>query len=231
MTAIFLSGCAHPIKITPAESKIYNSTGTSSKNLANVAYHIPPDLLSLEVTTSVGGGDYIRYFPYQDIEMGYKQALENVFINVVKITSPLEFSQARAQGIDYIIQPQIVTNAWDTKFLTWPPTNFTVDLTSTVQDATGKIVANPRVLGVGVANDGVLSNPGLAGQRAMEDALLKTQSALIGLGLAPQAQLAPVKKTDTSTAKRLSELQDLKSRGLLTQSEYEKKRQEIIESL
>lgn len=229
--ATFLSGCAHPIKVEPDATKIYSATITPSKSSANVGYYIPADLLALEVTTPGGGGDNVRYYPYRDIESGYKQALDNVFTGVVKLPSPPDFSRAKQQGLDYIIQPQIVTSSGSTGFFTWPPTNFTVDLTSNVRDSSGKIVANPRVIGIGTADSERLFDHGFAGRRAMEDALLKTQSALGELSFVPHEISTPINQTETSTEKRLSTLLDLKNKGLLTKDEYEKKKQEILKTL
>lgn len=229
--ATLLSGCAHPIKVEPDATKIYSTTITPSKSSANVGYYISADLLALEVTTPGGGGDNVRYYPYRDIESGYRQALDNVFTGVVKLPSPPDFSRAKQQGLDYIIQPQIVTSSGSTGFFTWPPTNFTVDLTSNVRDSSGKIVANPRVVGVGTADSERLFDHGFAGRRAMEDALLKTQTALSELSFVQHEIPTPIDQAETSTEKRLITLQDLKDKGLLTKDEYEKKKQEILKSL
>ncbi|MDP9940865.1 SHOCT domain-containing protein [Ectopseudomonas alcaliphila] len=228
---VLISGCAHPIKVEPDATKIYSANITPSKHSANVGYYIPADLLALEVTTPGGGGDNVRYYPYRDIESGYRQVLDNVFTGVVKLPSPPDLSRAKQQGLDYIIQPQIVTSSGSTGFFTWPPTNFTVDLTSNVRDSSGKIVANPRVVGVGTADSERLFDHGFAGRRAMEDALLKAQTALSELDLTPHEIPIPIDRAETSTEKRLITLQDLKNKGLLTKDEYEKKKQEILKSL
>lgn len=237
---ILLGGCAHPITVAPDLVKVNGLTGDSSKTSANVGYYIPADLMSLEVTTPGGGGDNVRYFPYRDIQSGYERALNNVFTSVVRLPGAPDFSRMRQQGIQYVIQPQLVTSSGSTGFFTWPPTNFTVDLTNSVRDADGKLVANPRVVGVGTAETGQrMFNHGFAGSRAMEDALSKAQAALQELKLQTSAQTqtqaqtvsASSKQADTSVEKRLTTLKDLKDKGILTQGEYERKRQEILDTL
>lgn len=240
--ATTLAGCAHPIKVDPDTTKLQALGANTEKSNAIVGYYIPDSLINLEVTTPGGGGDNVRYFPYRDIETGYKQALKNVFKDAAKLIAAPDFSRLKQQGIDYVIQPEIVTNSGSNGFFTWPPTNFTVDLTNNVRDATGKHLANVRVVGNGTANNERIFDHGFAGRRAMEDALQKTQNALIELRLPPtQKQTDPEGelKPQTPTAgnpgsrtisERLNTLQDLKSKGLLSQSEYDKKRAEILNS-
>jgi hypothetical protein len=233
---ILLAGCAHSITVSPDLTNINNHSENFDQTSIDVAYHIPPELLSLEVTTPGGGGDNVRYFPYRDIEAGYERALNNVFSSVVNLTATPDFSRVKKQGIDYVIQPQLVTSSGSTGFFTWPPTNFTVDLTSNVRDASGKVVFAPRVVGVGVAETAErLREHGIAGERAMEDALTKMQASLRDLQFEPRSQdtlpreLNP--SLNPSIAARLLRLKALKERELLTQGEYEAKRSEILESL
>ncbi|MDX9844776.1 MAG: SHOCT domain-containing protein [Aquabacterium sp.] len=241
--ATTLAGCAHPIKVEPDTSKLQALGTNTEKSNAIVGYYIPDSLINLEVTTPGGGGDNVRYFPYRDIEIGYKQTLKNVFKDATRLIATPDFSRLKQQGIDYVIQPEILTNSGSTGFFTWPPTNFTVDLTNNIRDANGRHLANVRVVGNGSANNERIFDHGFAGRRAMEDALQKTQNALIELRLPhtknqystegefkPQAPIgeSPVPR---ATSERLSTLQDLKDKGLLSQSEYDKKRAEILNSL
>lgn len=231
-----LSGCAHKIEVTPYLSKIESlPNGVDSKSVS-VGYYIPSELLSLEVTTPGGGGDNIRYFPYRDIETGYERVLSNVFSEVVQLATQPNYSTADQLRPDYVIQPQIVTSSGSTGFFTWPPTNFTVDLTNTIRDKNGTVVSTPRVVGVGTAETGErMTEHGIAGKRAMNDALTKMQASLIELNLTaePDSDIPKPSTTPTtsSAASRLDELEELRDKALITNAEYQAKREEILDSL
>ncbi|OGB21699.1 MAG: hypothetical protein A3E23_05515 [Burkholderiales bacterium RIFCSPHIGHO2_12_FULL_65_48] len=64
--AALLTGCAHPIDVTPNTSGLDASAGAMAhpKISAKAAYYIASDLTKLEVTTPGGGGDNVRYYPY-----------------------------------------------------------------------------------------------------------------------------------------------------------------------
>lgn len=234
---VILSGCAHPIKVTPNIAKIETKGDSTPRVAASVGYYISPELESLEVTTPGGGGDNVRYYPYRDIEPGFAKLLSNVFSGVVKLPTAPVFSGTTTQGLDYIIQPLLVTSSGSSGFFTWPPTNFSVDLTSNVRDATGKLVASPRVLGVGTAETGErLSEHGIAGRRAMEDALIKMQAAIQEQKLGPKVASAAIKASirpgeSSSATARLAHIKELMANGLITQMEYDAKRKEILDAL
>ena len=107
--------------------------------------------MSLEVTTPDGGGDNVRYYPYRDMDAGYAQMLGNVFSDVIKMQAPSGLAKLEAD-LDYVVQPEIMTSSGGSGLLTWPPTNFSVDMTSSIRDMSGSLVAKPRVLGIGAAN-------------------------------------------------------------------------------
>lgn len=230
-----LGGCAHPVDVAPDLTRVPDRASLESKHPARIGYYVPAELMALEVTTAGGGGDNIRYFPYRDIDAGYERALGNVFSGVVRLSAVPAPSAMKLQGIDYVVQPQIVTSSGSTGLFTWPPTNFTVDLTSSVRDADGKQVANPRVVGVGTAETGqLLFQHGFAGSRAMEDALGKTQAALRELKLSAHTSPMPAQQAlppASSVETRLTTLKNLKDKGMLTPGEYEKKRVEILNAL
>jgi hypothetical protein len=207
------------------------------KSSATIAVYIPPELLALEVTTPGGGGDNVRYFPYRDFESGYRKVLNNVFSGAVQLTSAPDYSRLSQQGIDYFIQPEIVTQSGGSGLFTWPPTNFSVDLTNTVRNQNGLQVATSRVLGVGTAETSDrLSEHGIAGRRAMEDALAKLQIFLADLKLSTNmrdvAGAINQRALDTkSLEQQLGTLKGLLEKGLLTKEEYELKRKKIIDLL
>lgn len=176
-----LSGCAHPIDVAPNQTKLLPTTNTQKIN-ARIAYYIPAELMSLEVTTPGGGGDNVRYKPYKAIEVGYAQILNNTFTNVHKLNTENDVKSATSENIDYIIQPVIITSSGSTGFFTWPPTNFTVDLTSEIKKLLNKKTTSIRVVGTGSSDlSEQLLDHGITGKKAMEDALLKTQNSLLNL--------------------------------------------------
>lgn len=180
IAAALLVGCAHPISINPDTSKLSLGLDPKQRLDAKTAYQMPAASLALEVTTPGGGGDAVRYFPYRDMDAGLEQMLGTVFTNVARSGGSL---QAQA-GIDYIITPTIVTNSGSDGLFTWPPSNFTVDLTLTIRRPSGDIIASPRVVGQGHASDGErIFDYGIAGRRAAEDALIKMRDQLRGLNL------------------------------------------------
>lgn len=231
-----LSGCAHRITVVPELAEIEKLPHGVEDRSMSVGYYIPPELLSLEVTTPGGGGDNVRYFPYRDIETGYERVLSNVFSDVVQLRSKPDYSRTKQLRLDYFIQPQIVTSSGSTGFFTWPPTNFTVDLTNTIRDESGAIISTPRVVGVGTAvTTERLSEHGVAGKRAMNDALSKMQAALLELELGVPSNEDPPEQAKSpmtsNAASRLGNLKELKNKGLITNAEYEAKREEILDSL
>jgi len=227
-----VAGCAHPIKVAPEFSRLER---VSSRVGANVGYFIPREVSSVEVTTQGGGGDNIRYFPYNDIEPGFEQMLSNVFSGVVKLTSIANLPSVSHGGPDYVIQPVIVTSSGGSGFFTWPPTNFTVDLTCNIRDASGALFASPRVVGTGSADTSErLHDHAIAGKRAMEDALVKMQAAMLETKFASTITAAPPTKTPSPTTNdgdRLAHIKELKDKGLITQEEYEAKRKAIVDAL
>ena len=119
---------------------------------------------------------------------------------------------------------------------TWPPTNFTVDLTCNVRDSTGTLMATPRVVGTGSAETGErLRHHGIAGERAMEDALTKMQAALLETRFGGGPSNGQISRPQTSggmtrdSAVRFAHLKELRDKGLINQAEYEAKRKAILD--
>jgi hypothetical protein len=238
LTSIF--GCAHPISVVPKGDAIVRSVESQEKLKKKVGFYISAEALNLEVTTPGGGGDNVRYFPYRDMEAGYQKMLTNVFDDVVRVAKVDDLSEFQRGGLSYVFIPEMVTSSGSTGFFTWPPTNFTVDLTSKIRDVAGKLVSSPRVIGVGSFPDGAIAmkgNFGITGQLAMQDALLKTQAALfeaLSASRAPSIVNAPFANSRSiglSAESRLLQLKDLLDKKLIDTSEYEKKKTEILNSL
>ncbi len=230
------AGCAHPISVAPDIAKLERISTAPPRITANVGYFIAPEVSSAEITTQGGGGDNVRYFPYRDIEAGYQKMLSNVFTGVVKLTSPTALENG-SEHIDYVVLPTIVTSSGGSGFFTWPPTNFTVDLTCSIRDTVGTQIATTRVVGTGTADTSErIHDHGFAGERAMEDALMKMQVALFEIKLptnAPTIRAIPPQSPPmpSAAANRLVQLKDLKDRGLISEAEYEAKRKAILDTL
>ena len=225
-----LGGCAHPINVEPELGRISSTTGQPLP--IKVGYFLPNDLVNLEVTTPGGGGDSVRYNPYASVSMGYQQMLSQVFSGVVSVSSLTDFQSKAGGDVDYVLTPNIVTNSGGSNFFTWPPETFSVDLTSTIRDKSGKVVASPRVVGMGTATTSErISDYGFSGRRAFEDALRKMNPALrewaAGLGATSPKPANPA----GSTAERLKQLRDLLDRGLITDAEHEAKRKSVLADL
>jgi len=231
-TLLFLTGCAHPIDITPDVAKLDGQANKAHRIPLKVGYYIPLEKSSIETVTQGGGGDNVSYFPYRDIDFGYRKILSNIFTGVVKLDSIANTNQ---EHIDYIFIPDIVTVSGSTGFFTWPPTSFTVDLTSNVRDTNGKMLTNARVVGMGSAStEEKLTEHGIAGKHAMEDALLKMQAALIELRYSntPSPVNTTTQPSPASKAnERMTYIKELKDKSLLSQDEYETKRKEILKGL
>ena len=227
-----LTGCAHPIIITPDAQKISSNLSPNDNRKYIVGYYISPKDKKLEVTTLAGGGDNISYYPYRDIEDSYKAMLSNVFDSVTTLKS----MNKNDNTVDLIIVPKIITASGSTGFFTWPPTNFIVDLTNTITTPNGKIVGEPRAIGTGGASTSEkLTDHGIAGRRAMEDALLKTQVLLTKIELQKTPSKSNVKKSNGNSNKsisdRLKSLKELKELGLINEQEFLEKKKKIIDSL
>lgn len=247
LASVLLVGCAHPINISPSISNVAVKTTQNSaqRSPISVGYYISQKNRELEVTTPGGGGDNVRYHPYEAIELGYRDILLSLYRNVAAANAE---SPGPNDRFDYVIEPTIITNSGSTGFFTWPPTNFSVDITNTIRDATGRVIADPRVVGIGMAETSErLVDHGFAGRRAMEEALMKTHSALQQINLekngnkrepSPVVHLntSPVEKVVdqpkvSSVEERLRRLRDLKDKGLITNKDYEVQKKLILDSI
>lgn len=171
LLATLLIGCAHPISMAPDLNLIKADVGTAVID-RSVGYHISDASRAIEVTSAGGGGDKVRYFPYRDLEPGLYKALGESFRSVTRIPNPADANAVAASGIQLLVTPEIRTVSASDSVFTWPPTQFTVDLTCTVTDARGQPVDVIRVSGYGQATfDEFKSNFSLAAVRASNQAL------------------------------------------------------------
>ena len=179
LAAVVLTGCAHPIVISPDVAKIERQAGTQPI-AKNVGYYIPADKREMAVTTPGGGGDSVSYHPYRDLETALYRMLSNVFTDVTVLKAPNDAEEIGKRGVSYVITPTITTSSSSPSPFTWPPTYFGVALTCTVTDGAGKPVVTKTAMGEGRAEfDEFKSDLPLAGKRAAQDALLKMQGILL----------------------------------------------------
>lgn len=173
-----LTGCAHPIVISPNMEKIEKNAIGQPIN-KNVAYYIAEDVRTKEVTTPGGGGDKVSYQPYRDIETAFYKMLSNVFANVTKLKTLADVDTISKNNVSYIITPVLTTNSSSPSPFTWPPTKFSAELTCNINDAAGNPVLIAKVTGEGSAEfEEFKKDFSMSGKRATEDMLVKMQHAL-----------------------------------------------------
>lgn len=237
LSLFILGGCAHSIVISPNVEKVGSDIESRVQIKKNVAYYISDIERDLEVNSPGGGGDSVEYFPYRDIEVGFEKMLSNVFVNVKKLKDPQGTNRERIIDIDYLIKPEIITISQSASSVTWPPTNFVVDLTCNIMDGSWNVIEIIKVIGEGRAEMSEMRwtfDRGLAGRRAMEDALMKMKRALFTANYTNSGTKAfsktPAASKD-STLKKLETLKDFSDRGLITTEEFNKKKKEILDGM
>lgn len=179
LLAALVTGCAHPIAVTADLTQI---SGQGKPPITGTAgYHISAEDRARQVTTPGGGGDKVSYFPYRDLEAGFYKALSEVFANVVKLDAAPTAANPAGQGARWVILPVVTTNSSSGSALTWPPTEFTIDLVCKVVDASGAPITEVKVSSVGRAEfsefrgDHALSAK-RAAQQAMNDLVKALQA-------------------------------------------------------
>ncbi len=182
LVAAVLSGCAHPVMIAPALAKLERRADAKPKIKANVGYVLNDAQRSQTFETLGGGGDKVTSTPYRDLETGFYKMLTNVFNNVAILKKADDQDAIRTNQLSYLITPRVVPTSSSSSVLTWPPTDFSVDLTCDISDANGKLIDTKRVVGKGHAEFSEFkSDFGMSGKRAMEDALLQMQKVLLDM--------------------------------------------------
>jgi len=169
---IMVSACAHKIQVTPSLDKL-RSESTTKKNKI-VGYHIAPQDKLAEVETGGGGGDSITYSPYKDSEAALNTILSKNFYKVYSVDNLSNKGYINEKKIELIFLPKITTTSSSKSLVTWPPTNFTVELMCKAVDLNGQEIWSKTVQSEGKATFSEFkSDFGLAGRRAMEKAFSK----------------------------------------------------------
>jgi hypothetical protein len=175
--AAFLGACAHPIAISPLEIP---AGGDASLSPKKVAYVMTDAYRNYQVTTDGGGGDKVKYFPYRDLEKAIRGALRAVYSDVFVIKSPSDSGAIQENDISFVFAPEIFTSSNSPSIFTWPPTQFTIELTCKVTDPVGKKISRIRVVGSGVAEYSEFkADFGLAGRRAASELSEKLKRKII----------------------------------------------------
>ena len=166
-----LAACAHPISINAQETPPRVEAQLIQKK---VAYAVSDADRKKEVITPGGGGDRVSYYPYRDLEKGMREALRAVYQDVVVIASTTDKAAVQESGAALIFKPEITTTSSSPSPFTWPPTQFSTDISCVVADATGVEITKLRVQGSGAAEFSEFkSNFSLAAQRAGTDVAAK----------------------------------------------------------
>ncbi len=185
-TGFTLAGCAsQPFVVAPDTSQLRREPDAPPRSKAIVGVLIPNAYRQSEIKAIGDGGSY---FPYRDIEAGYRQLLGNLFEGVFRLEAFDDVEAIRAAGVQYIVVPELVTSSVSSHTLAGGSSVFTVELTSNVRCPGGTLVANPQVIAqsAGEMQESLLDK-GAAGRRAMGEALAKAQKALAALDLKADA--------------------------------------------
>jgi hypothetical protein len=228
--AVIISGCAHSINIAPSSTAI-NTVSASEKFNKRIAYFLS-ESIEKEVTTPGGGGDSVKYKPYRDIEGGLLRVLSNTFSGVVSLSSEGDPRKSEAELTASFL---ISTSSSSSSVVTYPPTLFGVNIATNIKDSSGATVANFVAVGEGRAEfSEFVSDHGLSGKRAAQDALNKLQTQLIANpALRVSAKAGAIKNVDqqspaNSKEARLTELKRLFDAGLISQQVFNERQKFIL---
>lgn len=175
---VIITGCTHQIQISPDLSVIRSESTTKSST--NVGYYISPADLNTEVESPGGGGDDISYFPYKDTETALKTILAQKFNKVYGLKSKDNDPIIENKNIKFIFSPKITTDSSSESAFTWPPTDFTIELTCIAYSANGKQIWKETVIGKGHAEYGeFMSDFSLSAQRASQLAFILMRDKIL----------------------------------------------------
>ena len=118
--AAVVAGCAHPISLA---GNAANLSGTGKAKIDKAAgLAVTEEDRKREVTSPGGGGDKVRYLPWRDLETGLYIALSESFTRVVRVAGATD-PKVKAEGLNYVVTPRIVTTSYSPSLVTWPPTS------------------------------------------------------------------------------------------------------------
>jgi hypothetical protein len=181
-----LTGCAHPITIQPQLNQI-KAPAAAKPIPKTAALYIPDSLRQSIVTTPGGGGESVRYLPYQDLEASLLKMLRNTFADTVRLTAPASNAELQQRGVHYLLTPHITTQSSSSRFALWAPTDFKLTLRLTLLDVASGAQLSKEVTGEGKFNHATelnyasvsASHGSEAARRASLESLLKMQQTLL----------------------------------------------------
>jgi hypothetical protein len=170
LLALILSACTHPITIKPVSTQ--QQTGSNIYSTKIAAYVMTDADRSIQVISPSTCGEKVSYFPYKDLEKGVRDILKSLYSDVVLVNSPTNYEAIKQDGIAFVYSLNILASSSSDAAFYWPPTQFFIDVTATVTDSDGKVLARLIATGHGVAKVSEFDTDfGLAGRRAAQDAL------------------------------------------------------------
>ncbi len=176
LLSVLLTSCAHQINISPNLNSIKN-IDSSKKIDKKIGYYFVENK-EKEVVTPGGGGDSVKYKPYKEIEDGIKKILSNTFNSVASFNSEVDVDKDK---VDLLAEIKISTTSFSSSSMTWPPTQFGVNLSCDIKDLNGDVLTNIQAKGEGYSeySEWFLADKGLSGKRASEDVLNKFQNLIL----------------------------------------------------
>lgn len=176
---LIITGCAHPINIAP-DLKNIRKNEVSEKSPNKITYYFNEDI-EIEVITSAGGGDKVRYKPYKDLDVGVYKTFSDIF----KQTKLVKNSEmAKDTDADYLAAISITTDSSSDSAFTWPPTTFVINLYAEFKNVKSGEKTHIRSTGEGRADFYEMKGEfNLSAKRASEDLLKKFSSAILSSGV------------------------------------------------
>ncbi len=178
ISILFAVGCAHKIDIGPPLNTL-DGNGISKIN-KTVGYYISPTDRTKEVISPGGGGDKVKYLPYQELEPALNKMLSNVFVKVVSLPALDDKQFLTGNNVSYVFIPTIETDSSSDSIFTWPPTKFTVSLDCKAVNSSGGTLWQRKISGEGQAVFSDFKHDlSLAARRASKNAFMKLQQEII----------------------------------------------------
>jgi hypothetical protein len=176
---VALGGCAHTITISPNLADLPRpASGPPIQK--KVGYYISDANRATLVKTPGGGGDFVRYPLYGDLDAGLYHTLSNVFASVSPVKDKQDIRSLTENGISLVFTPVISSTSSSRNFAFWPPTDFSITIACTATDVNGKQIWATTVTGTNdlTSVSTVIHDFGVTGRVAAEAALQKLQKAL-----------------------------------------------------
>jgi len=176
-SVMFAVGCAHQINITPPLNTLEGNH--AAKVNKTVGYYISPADREKEVTTPGGGGDKVKYKPYQESEPALNKVLSNLYTTVVSVPSLDDKQFIASNNVAYIFVPSIETDSSSSSAFTWPPTRFTITLDTKAVGSNGNVVWQKKLTGEGQAEFSDFKHDfSLSARRASKQAFQSLQETI-----------------------------------------------------